>query len=201
MPDLPIPPSSPRPNTAAGKQTPVEQGLNIPGGWKPTPAEPIPVVRCTTIKKDGTRCARWSIRGATVCLRHGGSLPNVQKAAQDRQMVAKLRLIDDTSDAMAVLEDLLKPGVLDNVRLAAAKEILDRAGVKSSTDININVEHKVNPIDAINEKLATIAGRKQETPADSSFTNAADLDIIDTELVDQGENPVTDNTDTGLTNE
>src|SRR4030095_11889824 len=78
---------------SAGKTSPAEQGLEVPMGWKPTLAEPVPVVRCTGMStQSGERCKRWSLRGTTVCKIHGGQLPNVQEHANAIVESARMRL-------------------------------------------------------------------------------------------------------------
>ena len=146
----------------AGNNSAREQESNIPKGWKPTLDKPLPVVRCTgTIRngdRAGERCGRWSIMGHDKCMVHGGHLPNVQKAAQTKVEAAKLRLIEDADLAVDTLFELLKPGTADNVKLGAAKEILDRAGVKGAIDVNVEVKHS-NPSDDILKKLAIMRER------------------------------------------
>jgi len=88
-------------------RTPDSQDSTTPVGWVPTVAKPIPVVRCTQIKKDGERCGRWSIRGHTKCLSHGGRLPSVKAHAEAAVEAARLRLIDLADPAVDVLSDLM----------------------------------------------------------------------------------------------
>jgi hypothetical protein len=158
----------------AGNNSPREQGQNIPKGWKPTLDKPLPVVRCTgTIRngdRTGERCGRWSIQGHDKCMVHGGHLPNVQQAAAKKVEAAKLRLIEDADLAVDTLFELLKPGTADNVKLGAAKEILDRSGIKGAIDVNVEVSH-VNPSDDILKKLQTMRERTAKEP----------------ELIDEGE--------------
>lgn len=158
------------------KRTPEALG-GVSPRFTPTIEKPIPSVRCVTIKKDGDRCGRWSIRGAAYCLVHGGKLPNVKKAAAAVVDAARMRLIGLTDDAVDVLEDLTRPGTADAIRLKAATEILDRAGVKGALDINIEVEHKIDASVTIAEKLLQISNR-------SSDDTESDTDVIDAEIVD-----------------
>jgi hypothetical protein len=52
--------------------------------------EPHP--RCKGHRNDGKPCGLWPRRGATVCRRHGGSAPQVKKAAERRQAVVKAQV-------------------------------------------------------------------------------------------------------------
>lgn len=151
----------------AGKNSAVEQGTNIPMGWKPTVAEPVPVVRCTAPlrngPKKGEQCPNWSLRGATVCISHGGRLPNVRKHAEEVREAAKMRLLGLADMAIDALEDLADAQGTAGpaVRLKAATEILDRAGVKGGVDVAVTHEVRANPSEEIAKRLAGIANRMQ----------------------------------------
>lgn len=149
---------------STGKSSAAQQGVNVPAGWKPTIAAPVPVVRCTGKVRngpnEGERCPKWSIRGATVCLQHGGHLPSVKEHAQSVVEAARMRMIGLTDDAIDAIEDLVtNPGTQAQVRLKAATEILDRAGIKGAPDLTVVVEHTVSAADTIAEKLKSIATR------------------------------------------
>jgi hypothetical protein len=148
---------------SAGKNSAEDQGTNIPMGWKPTVKEPVPVVRCTgTVRngpRTGLRCPNWSLRGATVCLQHGGHLPNVRQHAQDVVEAARLRILGLADLAIDTLEELIDPSVGAAIRLKAATELLDRGGIKGAPDLTVEVEHKISASEEINKRLATIANR------------------------------------------
>lgn len=162
------------------KRKPSDFGTAVSPNWKPTVDKPIPSVRCVKIKKDGERCDRWSIRGATVCLSHGGALPNVKQHAAAVVETARMRLIDMTDEAVTVLGELTLPGTSDAIRLKAATEILDRAGIKGGMDINIEVEHKIDPSATIAERLSQISQRNKKS------LEKGTEDIIDAEVVEDG---------------
>jgi hypothetical protein len=149
--------------TSSGKASAGQQGRITPAGWKPTPQQPVPVVRCTaTIRhgdRKGERCTKWSIRGSTVCLSHGGNLPNVKEAANKHIEAARLRLLGDVDLAIDTVFDIMENSASDTTRLAAAKEVLDRSGLKGPADFTVEVEHKISPADAIRDRLANIAKR------------------------------------------
>lgn len=166
----------------AGRNSALEQDSIIPQGWKPTKDEPVPVVRCTgTVRngpRTGERCGRWSIRGHDKCLKHGGQLPNVKKAAEEVQEAARLRLFGLADDAIDAIEELvLNPMTAGAVRLKAAETILDRVGIKGAPDLNVQVEVRTNPADEIAKRLASIA------------ENLRPKEVEQEELVDEGEKP------------
>lgn len=68
-----------------------------------------------------------------MCATHGGSAPQVKRAAAERIAA----LVDPALDA---LTELLSPLIRDDVRLGAIKDILDRAG--HSPKQKKELEHK-----------------------------------------------------------
>lgn len=166
---------------SAGKTSPAEQGLEIPMGWKPTVNEPIPVVRCTGMSSTtGERCKKWSLRGSDKCTRHGAQLPNVREHADAVVESARLRMFGLADEAVDVLEELLKPGTTEQVRLKAAENILNRAGIRDA--IEIHVEHdNTSLVDDITKKLNVMRDRMR--PAEP------EEDIIDAEEIEVDEEP------------
>lgn len=169
-----------------------KQGPIVPSGWRPTASEPVPVVRCTTIKKNGERCKRWSLRGVSVCVAHGGRLPNVQEHAAAVVEGAKLRLIGLTDLAIDQLEDLVRNGSAEKIRLDAARDILDRAGAKGAVEINVEVTQTETAADRVRAKLLETARRLEkagEKNYQSHIENADEStdDIIDALIEDEDE--------------
>src|SRR5262245_49174819 len=79
--------------------------------------------QCTAhSSRTGERCRKAPIAGSNVCRTHGGAAPQVQAKARARI----LALVDP---ALAELARIVNEGEADNVRLAAARDILDRAGL------------------------------------------------------------------------
>lgn len=91
---------------------------------------------CTAKRRNGEQCLNYAIRGAKVCRMHGGSAPQVRAAAQVRILMA--------SDlAAAKLVDLMQsPTVDDRVKLAAAKDLLDRANLAGTQNVEIGVTQR-----------------------------------------------------------
>lgn len=196
LPDFALPPE-PRKSNSEGKRLPSEQESAVPLGWKATLAKPLPAVRCTGTVRSGERqgeqCDKWSLAGATVCFQHGGQLPSVQKAAEERKQAARLLLVDSTGEAVETIAWLMKFAVQENVKLAAAKDILDRAGIKGGADITVDHQHTLAPSKMLGDKLEEMAKRVLKE-REEQFTADPELDIIKSEVVQEDE---TDN----LTNE
>lgn len=151
----------------------------IPGGWRPTLKEPVPVMRCTApANGTGERCRQWSIRGATLCVKHGGQLPTVKEHARAVVEASRMRLFGLSDGAVDVLEALFEPGTADGIRLKAATEVLDRAGIRGGQDNTLNVEvtHREDPTVVVRQRLEQIASRRTQVPASE--------DIVDGEIVE-----------------
>lgn len=150
----------PEPEEPENEQNPhaksaADQNSVVPLGWKPTASKPVPVVRCVQIKKDGLRCNRWSIRGYTKCFVHSGrgSLENVNKYAAEIIEAGRLRLIDETDAAIDTLHFLMEPGTGEGIRLKAATEVLDRAGIRGGYEVDVAVEEVGSPVDELKKRI------------------------------------------------
>ena len=90
-------------------------------------------VSCTAkAKSTGVRCGNAPIPGGNVCRIHGGAAPQVRTASARRVLEALVG--PALYHLRAVLEDTETP---PNVRLAAAKDILDRMGYRSPERIEV----------------------------------------------------------------
>ena len=165
---------------SAGKNSAAEQGLEIPMGWKATVAEPVPVVRCHgTSTMSGERCKKWSLRGSQYCVRHGAQLPSVREHSEAVVESARMRLMSMADDAVDGLEDLIQVGTSPQIRLAAIKEVLDRAGLKGGPDLSVEISHSVSYKDEIADRLKSIKERK------AALEKEATEDIVDAEILDE----------------
>lgn len=164
------------PKTGKGASA-AQQGSMIPRGWIPTPDKPVPVVRCSMIKKDGERCKKWSLRGTTVCVKHGASLPSVREFADAVVESTRLRILDNADMAVDVLEDLMQVGTSENVRLKAATETLDRAGIRGGMEINHTAEVSISPADLLTERLVTL--RKRSDDARERLGEVFDAEVVE----------------------
>lgn len=159
------------------------QGSVIPLGWKPTPDKPVPVVRCIVIKKDGERCGKWSLRGHTKCKSHlrGADLnfPNIREHMDAVIESARMRIVNDTDMAIDQLEYLMENATGEQIRLKAATEILDRAGVRGGFEIDVEVQHTEDPAEILAKRLATLRERGM------AAIEAQRGDVVDAEVVDE----------------
>ena len=128
------------------------------GGPK-TGRRPAPMpARCSTIKADGLRCQLWTggRQGDDgLCRVHLGSLKNKPTDSVER---ARERLTQAAPSAVDTLEDLMMSAESEPVKLKAAAEILDRAGVRGGIEINTEVTVDVRPAaQLIAERLSKLS--------------------------------------------
>lgn len=194
----------PNPDEAPKKPvgwSPAQQEREVPLGWKPTLDQPVPVMRCVQVKKDGERCKSWSLRGYHKCKRHAGPgalMPdgNVNKYREAVIEAAKLRLLDDAEDALDTLEQLRQPGTGEAIRLKAATEVLDRAGIRGGFEIQVDIDINESPADEIRKRLDEL---KKGADTVKSLREA---DIVEGEIIeddaDQLQLPFDDDESTDL---
>lgn len=165
--------------------TPSRQGATIPAGWKPTVHKPVPVMRCHHVWPDdhprgGDRCNRWSLRGSQLCYIHSGrgNLKNVEEYRLAIVEAARLQLTEAVPDALATLFELAANSPADNVKLKAATEILDRAGLRTAAELNVQVEHiEAQPAATLSERLQKLKSaadviRAKEEEAEAAAAEA-----------------------------
>lgn len=147
--------------------------------------------RCNAIKDDGVRCQLWSggrPNDDGLCRVHLGSLKNKPTDSVER---ARTRLTQAAPAAVDVLEDLLESAESEPVKLKAATEILDRAGVRAGFDIGGEVNIEVKPAASlIQERLQRLSQNAIDAnnlvkPEDEEETEKKE-EIIDAEVVDNG---------------
>jgi hypothetical protein len=133
--------------------------------FKPSLAVPLRAVQCRAPLKNtdeaGGRCKKKAIIGGLVCRSHGAQLPAVQQAAARAVEDARLRLLLATEDAVVVLETLMDEGQSEPVRLRAAAEILDRAGIRGGVEIRPLPVYE-SPAEELQQRLATLSRRMSE---------------------------------------
>lgn len=131
-----------------------QQQDGVPEGKKPLP---LPT-RCTAIKDDGVRCQLWSGGRANddgLCRVHLGSLRNKPTDSVER---ARTRLTQAAPAAVDTLETLMDSAESEPVKLKAATEILDRAGVRAGFDIGGEIDVQVRPAaSVIQERLQQLS--------------------------------------------
>lgn len=133
--------------------------------FKPSLAYPLRAVQCRAPVKNGDevgrRCKKMAILGGLVCRSHGAQLPAVREAAAEAVEDARLRLLLATEDAVAVLEVLMDEGQSEAVRLRAAVEILDRAGIRGGIEVR-PLPVVESPAALLEERLLNLSRRMND---------------------------------------
>lgn len=90
--------------------------------------------RCTARRKNGEPCRNWAIHGSNVCRMHGGAAPQVRRAAQVRALMSSDRLM---AQLIQIAEDQTQSA---KDRLAAIVAVLDRAGIGTRQQVDVDVQ-------------------------------------------------------------
>jgi hypothetical protein len=151
--------------------------------------------RCRQIKDDTIRCMLWSSgrpKDDGLCRIH---LRSVKHKTSDDIERARNKLVQAAPYAVDMLEDLMENAESEPVKLKAATEILDRAGVRGGIEIDSNVNIDVRPAaSVIAERLQRLAmGAVQASAklAEAGIQVPTDKDIIDAEIVPDGQEELT----------
>ena len=163
------------------------------GGPKSAKRQPLAQPhRCRQIKDDGIRCMLWSSgrpKDDGLCRIH---LRSVKHKTSDDIERARQKLMQAAPYAVDKLEELMEFAESEPVKLKAATEIPDRAGVRGGIEIDSNVNVELRPAaDVIAERLDRLAQGAISTAArlaEAGLTVQPDKDIIDAEVVEQETN-------------
>lgn len=148
-------------------------------------------VRCRIVKADGLRCMLWAsgrIKDDGLCRSH---LKTVRKPGEDVER-ARRKLIQAAPYAVDVLEDMMENAESEPVKLKAATEILDRAGVRGGSELLVDVDvTDARPAHVIVaerlQRLAAGALNMAVSAAAASDDDGKD-NIIDAEVVEDSTN-------------
>ena len=148
------------------------------GGPPTAKRQPVPLPhRCRTVKFDGIRCMLWGSgrpQDDGLCRVH---LRTLKSKTSDDIERAREKLMQAAPYAVDKLEELMEFAESEPVKLKAATEILDRAGVRGGVEIDTNVNIDVRP-------AASIIAERLERLAMGAATTAALLQDIGTDVQD-----------------
>jgi len=143
--------------------------------------------RCNAVKDDGIRCLLWTsgrIQDDGLCRVH---LRSIKHRPGDDIERARTKLTQAAPYAVDMLEDMMLNAESEPVKLKAATEILDRAGIRGGVELDTNVNIDVRPAaSVIAERLNRLAINATDAAAklvDLGIKVEADKDIIDAEVV------------------
>lgn len=145
--------------------------------------------RCRFVKDDGIRCMLWSSgrsKDDGLCRVH---LRSAMKKPSDDIERARQKLTQAAPYAVNLLEDLMENAESEPVKLKAATEILDRAGVRGGVEVDTTVNLDVRPAaQVIAERLQRLAvGASQAAAklADAGIIVQPESEIIEVEAVEE----------------
>ena len=137
--------------------------------------------RCRIVKTDGLRCMLWAsgrVKDDGLCRAH---LKTQRKPGEDVER-ARRKLIQAAPYAVDVLEDMMENAESEPVKLKAATEILDRAGVRGGSELLVDVE--VNDARPAHVIVAERLQRLAAGAAGIAGILEANNQIIDAEVVE-----------------
>ena len=112
--------------------------------------------RCRMTKTDGTRCQLWNsgrIKDDGLCRVHLGS---TRRTANNVE-IARQKISQASTYAVDVLEELMETAISEPVKLKAATEILDRAGVRGGVELNVDIKSTDrSPAEILAERLSRL---------------------------------------------
>ena len=145
--------------------------------------------RCQAVKDDGIRCQLWTsgrLQDDGLCRVH---LRSIKHRPGDDIERARAKLTQAAPYAVDVLEDMMTNAESEPVKLKAATEILDRAGIRGGVELETNVNIDVRPAaSVIAERLNRLAINANDAASklvDLGVKVEVEKDIIDAEVVEE----------------
>lgn len=158
------------------------QKEQVDGGPKTAKRAPAALPhRCRIVKGDGLRCMLWSsgrLKDDGLCRVH---LRGQRKPGEDVERARK-KLMQSAPYAVDVMEELMESAISEPVRLKAAAEILDRAGVRGGVEIDVGVQviDGRSPAEIVLDRLNRLRQGAENTAILLGGTvNVNDADVVD----------------------
>lgn len=132
----------------------------------PTPRNGEPE-RCGAKRRNGEPCRKWPLAGTNRCRLHGGASPQAQRLARERIIGAA-----DLA-AKRLMEFMNDKRVPWSVRLAATRDLLDRANVTGDQVLKVEATHKWD--DTFEDGVIVITDHAADDP-EIAASNAAAIE-------------------------
>lgn len=144
-----------------------------------------PPVWCTWTKPSSNyRCRRPAVNGSVRCELHGGLLVDQKKMGELLEAGAK-KLVTAADMAVDVLIELAQTSPNDLVRVRAAEDILDRAGLAPGQQVELTVKSaSESPVSVIAERLDKLASFAVESGSQNDDLEDDALAVIDAEIIE-----------------
>lgn len=131
-------------------------------------------------------CDKWSIGGGSRCEIHGGAYLS-EEEIRSVLLAGQTKIAAATSKAIDTVVELMTSATNENVRLAASKLLLDKAGLSDSLEITLKGDtlDKEDPADIIMERLRRLAPKPAELPAAEAKPLFSEYSAIEAEVVEE----------------
>lgn len=135
-------------------------------------------------KRDGVECGNDALPGSVRCKDHGGDWID-PKVRYSILLNAYARLVEATDIAVDALVDVAQNGKREDARVMAAREILDRAGIRGGGEAPAKLAdgEEASPMDELTKRLADVADRLATKAEIEARLAAPDPDIEDAEVI------------------
>lgn len=133
---------------------------------------------CSARRRNGSPCGNSPMHGTNVCRLHGGSAPQVRAKAAQR--------IAEAADkaAYAIVKLMQDPATPAPVKLAAARDLLDRNSMTGKQELSVDL--KISKFDQIAADMEIVMDGENLPPAREAKWDQADYeDIVDADEVDE----------------
>lgn len=107
-------------------------------------------------------CYNWPIRGAQVCVYHGGGFPRVRQAAHER-LLGALDLV-----TRELVEMALSPATEQKVKVQAINSVLDRAGLKAGIEVEVKAPGYEDVLRGLFERPGSVDDEDDEGAPDGA---------------------------------
>ncbi len=126
-------------------------------------------------------CSRVAVPGTTRCSLHGGQVVDPDELRECLRLGGEV-LMRAAERAVDVVVDLMENSVVDSVRLSAAQTLMDRAGMKQASKIQVSVSTPATGVGVDGESPTDIIRGRLERLG-KSFTLAESEEVVDGEIV------------------
>lgn len=146
----------------------------------------IPTVQCGWKDRRNIQCTSAALPGSVRCAKHGGDWLD-PKIRHSLLLNSYARLVEASEIAVDALVWVAEHGKREDARVMAAREILDRSGIRAGVDVNINMSTdndgstKVSELHARLDKMAESLSTREAIIA----ANTIDDEIIDAEIIEE----------------
>lgn len=142
----------------------------------------IPVVQCGWKDRRNIQCEDASLPGAVRCAKHGGDWLD-PKIRHSLLLNSYARLVEASEVAVDALVWVAEHGKREDARVMAAREILDRSGIRAGVDVNINMPAELDAGAKVSELHARLDKMAESLTTREAIMGGM-LEIVDAEIIE-----------------